>query len=72
MRARVRLYVYFMLPPFLLAQRSKSFIHYSAIFFIIPAVAYVARPFFMGKPIDEDTLKVLLAVRACISLFVWE
>jgi len=31
--------------------------HYAAIFFVIPAAAYAARPLFMGKPVDEETLR---------------
>jgi hypothetical protein len=37
--------------------RSKSFLHYAALFFAIPAAAFAARPLFMGKPVDEETLR---------------
>jgi len=46
-------------------QRSKSFIHYAALFFVIPGVAFAARPLFMGKPVDEETLKVRVHAGAC-------
>ncbi len=44
----------------LAVQRSKSFIHYAALFFVIPGVAYAVRPFFLGKPVDPEQLKVRL------------